>query len=156
MERIIDQVYGILSKAGIAFETRPDGKQYRVRNGSAYVFVGFLDRGEDALVALTCPILQEIDESVPGTLKLFEAVNHFNCQTLFGKACWYPESRTITVEHYLRGNDLQAAELLHALELMAETVEAEDDVLLETLRTGHKGDQVWAVSRDDDDDIIDA
>jgi len=154
MERIIDQVFGILSKAGVAFQTRPDGKQYRVRNGSAFVFIGFLDRGDDVLVSLTCPILQEVDEAVPGPLKLLEAVNRFNCETLYGKACWYPVTRSITVEHYLRANELDADELLHALELMAETVEEDDDSLLAALGTGRRGEDVWGA--EDDDGIVEA
>ena len=153
-ERYVDQVYGILSKAGIAFDTREDGRQYRIRYDSAYVFVGFREVGDDALVTLTCPLLQEVDVAVPGRERLLEAVNRFNCATLLGKACWYEERRQVDVEHYLRADDLQAAELVHALAMIAASVERHDDELQHELGTGRRGADVWAA--DDDEEVLEA
>ena len=143
MEQVVDQVYGILSKEGIHFDSREDGNEYRVRFDSAYVFVSFEERADTIVVSLRCPLLQEVDEVVAGREKLLTAVNDLNGSIMFGKACWYADRKLVELEHYLRGNDLQAKDLIHALRTLASTAEERDDAMQKDLGTGKRGSDVW-------------
>jgi hypothetical protein len=136
VERIIDQVHGIMSKAGLHFDTSSDGKEYRVPYDSAFVYVRFNQSGDDTMVSFTSPLLSEVDESVPGKQKILEAVNDLNAEIMIGKAVYYAEHKWIGLEHWIVGDDLQADEYLDTLGRVAHTAEDWDDKFLESLGTG--------------------
>jgi hypothetical protein len=151
MERLIDQVFGILSRNKVEFQTRQDGREFRIPYDSAAVFLDFQQQGEEELVAIRSPLLQDVDESGPGREKLLGLVNDLNCRIMLGKACWYADRKVIELEHWLRGNDLQGAELMHALSLIARTAGAEDDALRDALGTGRTSREVMEAEAGEDD-----
>jgi hypothetical protein len=135
MQRLIEQVAGILHRNGVEFDTRADGAQYRILLDSSATFVSFSDYGGRTVVSLYSPILQEIDDA-GGRENILEALNDLNAASRFGRFVYYPELRVIALEHDLLGDDLQEAELMNAIGLVSETANAQDEELKLVLGTG--------------------
>jgi hypothetical protein len=135
MQRLIEQVAGILHRNGVEFDTRADGTQYRILLDSSATFVSFSDYGGRSVVSLYSPILQEVDEA-GGVGPILEALNDLNAASRFGRFVYYPELRVIALEYDLLGDDLQEAELMNAIGLVSETANAQDEELKLVLGTG--------------------
>jgi type III secretion system-like peptide-binding chaperone len=135
MQRLIEQVAGILHRNGVEFDTRADGTQYRILLDSSATFVSFSDFGGRTVVSLYSPILQEIDDD-GGRENILEALNDRNAASRFGRFVYYPELRVIALEYDLLGDDLQEAELMNAIGLVSETANAQDEELKLVLGTG--------------------
>ncbi len=135
MQRLIEQVAGILHRNGVEFDTRADGTQYRILLDSSATFVSFSDFGGRTVVSLYSPILQEVDEA-GGRENILEALNDLNAASRFGRFVYYPELRVIALEYDLLGDDLQEAELMNAIGLVSETANAQDEELKLVLGTG--------------------
>jgi hypothetical protein len=135
MQRLIEQVAGILHRNGVEFDTRADGTQYRILLDSSATFVSFSDFGGRTVVSLYSPILQEVDEA-GGVGPILEALNDLNAASRFGRFVYYPELRVIALEYDLLGDDLQEGELMNAVGLVSETANAQDEELKLVLGTG--------------------
>jgi hypothetical protein len=135
MQRLIEQVAGILHRNGVEFDTRADGTQYRILLDSSATFVSFSDYGGRSVVSLYSPILQEVDEA-GGVGPILEALNDLNAASRFGRFVYYPELRVIALEYDLLGDDLQEGELMNAVGLVSETANAQDEELKLVLGTG--------------------
>jgi Putative bacterial sensory transduction regulator len=135
MQRLIEQVAGILHRNGVEFDTRADGTQYRILLDSSATFVSFSDFGGRSVVSLYSPILQEVDEA-GGVGPILEALNDLNAASRFGRFVYYPELRVIALEYDLLGDDLQEGELMNAVGLVSETANAQDEELKLVLGTG--------------------
>ena len=135
MQRLIEQVAGILHRNGVEFDTRADGTQYRILLDSSATFVSFSDYGGRTVVSLYSPILQEVDDA-GGRENILEALNDLNAASRFGRFVYYPELRVIALEYDLLGDDLQEAELMNAIGLVSETANAQDEELKLVLGTG--------------------
>jgi hypothetical protein len=135
MQRLIEQVAGILHRNGVEFDTRADGTQYRILLDSSATFVSFSDHGGRTVVSLYSPILQEVDDA-GGRENILEALNDLNAASRFGRFVYYPELRVIALEYDLLGDDLQEAELMNAIGLVSETANAQDEELKLVLGTG--------------------
>ncbi len=135
MQRLIEQVAGILHRNGVEFDTRADGTQYRILLDSSATFVSFSDFGGRSVVSLYSPILQEVEEA-DGVGAILEALNDLNAASRFGRFVYYPELRVIALEYDLLGDDLQEGELMNAVGLVSETANAQDEELKLVLGTG--------------------
>ncbi len=135
MQRLIEQVAGILHRNGVEFDTRADGTQYRILLDSSATFVSFSDFGGRSVVSLYSPILQEVDEA-GGVGPILEALNDLNAASRFGRFVYYPELRVIALEYDLLGDDLQEGELMNAVGFVSETANAQDEELKLVLGTG--------------------
>jgi hypothetical protein len=135
MQRLIEQVAGILHRNGVEFDTRADGTQYRILLDSSATFVSFSDYGGRTVVSLYSPILQEVDDA-GGRENILEALNDLNAASRFGRFVYYPELRVIALEYDFLGDDLQEAELMNAIGLVSETANAQDEELKLVLGTG--------------------
>ena len=105
-----------------------------LRDSSA-TFVSFSDFGGRNVVSLYSPILQEVDEA-GGAGPILEALNDLNAASRFGRFVYYPELRVIALEYDLLGDDMQEVELMNAVGLVSETVNAQDEELKLVLGTG--------------------
>jgi hypothetical protein len=135
MQRLIEQVAGILHRNGVEFDTRADGTQYRILLDSSATFVSFSDYRGRTVVSLYSPILQEIDDD-GGRENILEALNDLNAASRFGRFVYYPELHVIALEYDLLGDDLQEAELMNAIGIVSETANAQDEELKLVLGTG--------------------
>jgi hypothetical protein len=135
MQRLIEQVAGILHRNGVEFDTRADGTQYRILLDSSATFVSFSDYGGRSVVSLYSPILQEVDDA-GGRENILEALNDLNAASRFGRFVYYPELRVIALEYDLLGDDMQEVELMNAVGLVSETANAQDEELKLVLGTG--------------------
>ena len=136
MQRLIEQVAGILHRNGVEFDTRADGTQYRILLDSSATFVSFSDYGGRTRRQ---PVLAD---PAGGRRRrwpsrtILEALNDLNAASRFGRFVYYPELRVIALEYDLLGDDLQEAELMNAIGLVSETANAQDEELKLVLGTG--------------------
>jgi hypothetical protein len=111
----IEQVAGILHRADLQFETRPDGKAYRLLfvDGDA-VFVDFKRWGDDSVaITVSSPALQELEEESIGAAIVLNRLNGLNDARRFIKYVYVDESLVVASD--LLGDTLQAGELLNAI-----------------------------------------
>lgn len=111
----IEQVAGILHRGDLKFETRPDGKAYRLLFvGGEAVFVDFGRWHDDSvMISVTSRALQEIAADSIGAAVVLNRLNELNNDNRFLKFVFVDEM--LVVAHDLLGDTLQAGELLHAV-----------------------------------------
>ncbi|HVL95938.1 MAG TPA: hypothetical protein VM266_08765 [Solirubrobacteraceae bacterium] len=110
----LEQVAGILVRAGLPFATRPDGGGYAVPLGEEMVFVEVEPSGEGSvLVRVECPVLQEIDPEGPGGAAALNVVHELNLDHSFVKFTFDYGALVATYE--LLGDHLRSEELMHAI-----------------------------------------
>lgn len=143
-ERVIQQVYGILSMNKVEFRTDDTGKSFLVPYGSAGVFVDFRDWADgQTLVNLHAFVLDQVDVADERRLKILEELNEVNKANYLGKVYLDVEAKTIVLEHDLLGNELDADELMSTLRTVASMADELDDRLRETLGTGRSAKAAW-------------
>jgi len=148
-ERVIQQVYGILSMNKIEFKTDDGGKSFLVPYGSAGVFVDFRDWGDgETLVNIHAFVLDQVDVSDERRPKILEELNEVNKTTYLGKVYLDVEQKTIVLEHDLLGNHLDADELMGALRTVATMADDLDDKLREAIGTGRSAKAAWDEAHD--------
>ena len=136
MQRVIEQVAGILHRNGVEFDTRADGNEYRILRDSSATFVSFSELDGGVMVSIHSPVLQELDGELRA--EILEAVNDLNAGSRFGRFVYYPELRVIALEYDLLGDDLQEEELLNAVDLVSTTANAQDEELKLRLGSGRR------------------
>jgi hypothetical protein len=126
----MDQIAGILTRNEIPFQVDSDGAEYRVLFGSSAVFISVRAWAEGTVVHMRAPVIIGF-ELEPHMGTAYFAVNDLNYELYFAKFCVLAgEDRgSISVEHDLLGDDLQASELMNALELLAQLADDNDDRL---------------------------
>ena len=149
-ERVVQQVYGILSMNKVEFRTTDDGKSFLVPYGSAGVFVDFRDWGDGGtLVNMHAFVLEEVDSSGDRRLKILEELNDFNKRTYMGKAYLDADAGMIVLEHDLLGDRLDGPELMGALGLLVSTADELDDQLVAAIGTGRRAKDAWDAANAD-------
>ena len=143
-DRVIQQVYGILSMNKVEFRTDDTGKSFLVPYGSAGVFVDFRDWSDgQTLVNLHAFVLDQVDVADERRLKILEELNEVNKANYLGKVYLDVDAKTIVLEHDLLGNDLDAGELMGALRTVAMMADDLDDSLREAIGTGRSAKAAW-------------
>jgi len=148
-ERVVQQVYGILSMTKGEFGTDDTGKSFLVTYGTSGVYVDFRDWADgQTLVNLHAFVLDEVDVADERRLKILEELNEVNKSTYVGKVYLDVEAKTIVLEHDLLGNDLDADELMGALRTLASTADELDDRLRTAIGTGRSAQESWNDAHD--------
>ena len=137
MQKVIEQVAGVLVRNGVEFDTRADGNEYRIVVDSSATFISFSEFVGNTMISIHSPLLQEIEEP-QNRAELLEVVNDLNAQSRFGRFVYYPELRVIALEYDLLGDDLQESELMNAVMLISEVANARDEELKVRLGTGRR------------------
>jgi hypothetical protein len=135
VQPVIEQVAGILHRNGVEFDTRADGNEYRIVRDTSATFISFSRLGSGTMISFYSPVLQEIEED-DRLAELYELMNELNAASRFGRFVYYPELRVIALEYDLLADDLQEAELMHALTLISDVANAQDEELKIRLGTG--------------------
>ena len=144
-ERVVQQVYGILSMNKVEFRTTQDDKSFLVPYGSAGVFIDFKDWGEGGtLLNLHAFVLEQVDSTGDRRLKILEELNEFNKSTYMGKAYLDEEGGYVVLEHDILGDHLDNDEFMDALRVVASMADDLDDKLREKLGTGRRAQEAWA------------
>lgn len=78
IQQSIEQVAGILHRAGLQFDIRSDGAGYRLPFETVAVFVDVDGWGDGTVVTVSSPILQGIDEDGPGAAVALNRLNDLN------------------------------------------------------------------------------
>ena len=115
MQRVIEQVAGILHRNEVPFVTRADGNGYRIMRESSATFISFAQFGETVMVSVHSPGAAG-DRGERRAAGEPTAVNDLNAGTRFARFVYYPEERVIAVEYDLAADDLQESELILAVE----------------------------------------
>jgi hypothetical protein len=143
-ERVIQQVYGILSMNKVEFKTDAAGTSFLVPYGSAGVFVDFRDWSDgQTLIHLHAVVLEQVDAGDERRPKILEELNEVNKTTYVGKVYLDPDAKTIVLEHDLLGNDLDADELMGVLRTLATLADDLDDKLRTAIGTGRSAREAW-------------
>ncbi len=143
-ERVIQQVYGILSMNKVEFRTDDAGKSFLVPYGSAGVFVDFRDWGDGkTLISLHALVLDQVDVSDERRPKVLQELNEVNETTYLGKVYLDADRQAIVLEHDLLGDHLDADELMDTLRTVASMADELDDKLREAIGTGRSAGAAW-------------
>jgi T3SS (YopN, CesT) and YbjN peptide-binding chaperone 1 len=143
-ERVVQQVYGILSMNKVEFRTDDTGKSFLVPYGSAGVFVDFRDWSDgQTLVNMHAFVLDQVDVADERRLRILEELNEVNRANYLGKVYLDVDAKTIVLEHDLLGNDLDADEVMGALRTVATMADDLDDRLREAIGTGRSAKAAW-------------
>lgn len=147
----IEQVAGILVREDLNFETREDGRAYRLLFGSAAVFIEF-DPWQDGgvVISVSAPILQDIDVAGPGAAAAMNRLNSLNREHRFLKFTY--DDGVLAAGCELLGDTLQAPELLNAIFVTAAAADQLDDALREEVggKTYEAALDDWAFDADED------
>jgi len=143
-DRVIQQVYGILSMNKIEFKTDDSGKSFLVPWGSAGLFVNFRDWSDgQTLVNMSAFVLEQVDVSDERRPKILDELNTVNKTTYMGKVYLDVEAKTIVLEHDLLGDHLDQDELMGTLTTLASMADELDDKLRAAIGTGRSAKDLW-------------
>jgi hypothetical protein len=141
LERVVEQVHGILGLGGVPFSMSDDRSSFLVLSGSARMIIVFRRWGESVVVSTRSVVLDEVDSSGDRLLQIYERLNALNEERFFGKL-YLQKPGTIMLEYDLLGDQLDAQELLHALSTISSMADELDDVLSTELGTGVKAEEI--------------
>jgi hypothetical protein len=136
-EQALDLVAGMLMRLKVPFQARDDGVGHRVLAGSTAVYINFAEWDTDAVISLSAPVLEDLPTGGDEYVKSVAYVNDLNCRVVFGKFCRYRDH--IRLEYELLAGNLQAEELMNALNSVATLADHWDDKLQAEL-----GGSTWA------------
>jgi hypothetical protein len=135
LERVIEQVHGILGIGGVPFSLAEDKQSFLVGHGSARVFVFFRTWGEAVVISVRAYLLEEVDSSGDRRQKILDRLNALNEEKFFGKL-YLTDGGTVVLEYDLLGDELDARELLHGLATVSGLADELDDALSAEFGTG--------------------
>jgi Putative bacterial sensory transduction regulator len=141
LERVIEQVHGILGIAGVPLSMNDDRTSFLVQHGSARLFVVFRRWNESVVVSVRAFVLDEVDASGDRLLKVYDRLNALNGERFFGKLYFQPPG-AIILEYDLLGDELDSKELMHALATISSMADELDDSLSAELGTGVKAEEM--------------
>jgi Putative bacterial sensory transduction regulator len=137
VERVVEQVHGILGIGGVPFSMSDDRSSFFVAAGSARVFIVFRRWNESVVVSVRSIVLEEVDSSGERLAKIYERLNALNEERFFGKL-YFQQPGAIVLEYDVLGDELDAKELMHALATISGMADELDDALSAELGTGTK------------------
>lgn len=147
VQKVIEQVAGVLARNGVDFDTRADGNEYRILVDSSATFIAFSEFAGHVMISIHSPLLQEVEEPEP-LGPLLEVVNDLNAQSRFGRFVYYPELRVVALEYDLLGDDLQESELMNAVTLISHVANSRDEELKLALGSGRRYQEERAADDD--------
>jgi len=111
----IEQVAGILHRAGLEFDTCGAGDEYLLLFEPAEaVFISFEAWGDAGVViTITSPVLQDIEPDGAGAAIVQSRLQEWNASHRFAKFLW--SDGALLLAHDVLGDTLQAGELLNAV-----------------------------------------
>jgi hypothetical protein len=129
---VVDQIAGIFARNDVPYGLNEEGT-YRVLRGSAAIFIDVRGDDDSTAVCFTAPVVEKIDLEGEMHGKGLWLVNDLNCRSMFGRYCLYTDNSLVMLEHEILGDDLQASELLSALDSVSEAADGWDDKLSKEL-----------------------
>ena len=141
LERVVEQVHGILGIGGVPFTMSDDRTSFLVLSGSARMVIVFRRWNESTVVSVRSIVLDEVDASGDRLLQIYERLNALNEERFFGKL-FLQKPGAIMLEYDLLGDELDAEELLHALQTISTMADELDDSLSAELGTGLKAEEI--------------
>jgi Putative bacterial sensory transduction regulator len=148
---LAERIHGILVRAHIGFTPSQDGLEFFVpiRDGTAAVMVRPGEFGDEPLVVFQSPVLQGVPFEEAGARAL-AAVNLRNCGLIIGRLAYYEADGVIALEYAILARNLQAQELIRALQIVAAYADTLDDDLLLELGVGQRARDVWGTPQPGD------
>jgi hypothetical protein len=147
----IEQVAGILVREGLLFQlAREERRHYRLRYGSAAVFIQFHRWGRRSVViTVSSPVLQDVDEESAGAARALNLINSLNSTHYYLRFTF--DEGMLLAEYDLLGDELQADELLNAVHTVGSVADHLDDELHDLVGGKRFADKLeeWAVDGDD-------
>jgi hypothetical protein len=141
LERVVEQVHGILGIGGVPFSMNDDRMSFLVLSGSARMIIAFRHWNDSTVVSVRAVVLDEVDSSGDRLLQLYERLNALNEERFFGKL-YFQKPGAIMLEYDLLGDELDAKELLHALATISAMADELDESLSAELGTGVKAEEM--------------
>jgi hypothetical protein len=148
-EKVIEQVSGILGMNDIKFMTHQNKRSFLVPYQSAGVYIDFFDWGESTGISLNALVLEQVDSSGERRLKILETLNQKNGAVPFGRFHFAEEEGVIRLDYQLFGDELDAAELMNGLGVIATLADESDDELRDEIGSGVRAEEVWQHAQDD-------
>lgn len=125
LRRVQKQVRSILEANSLPWTESSDGALY-LRFASASVAIEFVEWGEQTLIEISSHVVTNVEG---GTKRILLALNDLNKASNFVRWIYYIETRTISVEYDLLGDELQENELMTGLAALARLADRHDDLL---------------------------
>jgi hypothetical protein len=141
LDRIVEQVHGILGIGNVPFSMNDDRTSFLIASGSARIFIVFRHWNESVVVSVRSFVLDEVDSEGDRLMQIYERLNALNEERFFGKL-YLQKPKTIVLEYDLLGDELDSKELLHALAMISSTADELDDLLSTELGTGVKAEEM--------------
>src|SRR4051812_40985083 len=113
LRRINQQIRAILETNGLRWTQHED--DYALRFSSALVLVGLSRMGEQVLITLRAPVLQDLKLDADSEGALLRELNLRNCASHFGKWAFFDDAHEVGLEYDLLGDHLQEEEFMTAL-----------------------------------------
>jgi hypothetical protein len=130
IEASIEQVAGILVREELSFQTRGDGRGYRLLFGSGTgVLIEFDHWKNDVIVKVSSPILSQIDPDGPGAAAALNALHELNHSHCFLKFVFVEGALVVACD--LLGGHLHSSQLLNAVYAVASAARRLEDELID-------------------------
>jgi hypothetical protein len=118
----------VLDEAGLKYQLDDDG-DYWVPFEDAIVFVGPGVMGEISVAKVWAYVA--INVSTGDTDSLLRYLNEQNSKMIFGKLCWYPESKKVIFEAPVVADALDKPELQIAVLIAAKATDDYNDTIVQ-------------------------
>ncbi len=118
------RIGAVMDEAGLKYKLDDDG-DYWVPFEDAIVFVGPGLMGEISVAKVWAYVATDVTTSdIAG---LLQYLNEQNCKMIFGKLCWYPESKKVIFESPVVADALDKAEMQIAILIAAKATDDFND-----------------------------
>lgn len=121
------RIGSVLDEAGLKYQLDNDG-DYWVPFEDAIVFVGPGVMGEISVAKVWAYVAVDVTGDTDSLLRY---LNEQNCKMIFGKLCWYPESKKVIFESPLVADALDKPELQIAVLIAAKATDDFNDPVVE-------------------------
>jgi hypothetical protein len=121
------RIGSVLDEAGLKYQLDNDG-DYWVPFEDAIVFVGPGVMGEISVAKVWAYVAVDVTGDTDSLLRY---LNEQNCKMIFGKLCWYPESKKVIFEPPLVADALDKPELQIAVLIAAKATDDFNDPVVE-------------------------
>lgn len=142
VEKVADQVRGIFGREKVPFSESDDGAGFQVLSGSTGAFIQLYSWVDKTVVEIYSWVLSDVDSSGDRLLKTLQVINDWNRGSRFGTLWLDPEKGVIVLEHHILGDELDASELMNALDGVIFRADNLDDELIKELGTGRSWEEV--------------
>jgi hypothetical protein len=121
------RIGSVLDEAGLKYQLDNDG-DYWVPFEDAIVFVGPAVMGEISVAKVWAYVAVDVTGD---TGSLLSYLNEQNCKMIFGKLCWYPETKKVIFESPVVADALDKPELQIAVLIAAKSTDDFNDTIVE-------------------------